>query len=1166
MKNLKDYQITILVVVSILINFIGKHIAITYSLPVWLDSVGTILTAYYLGPVCGAIVGATGNIMYGYMDGIAAAYTVINMLTGIIAGIAADKDRFKNWFEVITVGAAIAIVSTICSTPLNLLVSQGYTSNMWGDGVVNLFKEWNYHPVICYVGGEFYIDFLDKFISVVIVFAIVKLLDKKNKKAIGNTLAILIIAMLFLANGPTVYAASTEGVNYNSYVQTLYGSMDGLIGGVANDIATTKDGVLWIGTYGGLLRYNGTEFERMDNLDSVKNVNCIYVDEEGRMWIGTNGGGLSICINEQVANVIEEKDGLPSGSVRSIACSSDGYYYVGTTDALCVISLSSGIGIEKCIPEIMYAERIATDRDKNVVAVTDAGELFWLRDAEIVEKLETGEEQGYTYTSCGFDENGILYAGTSSDIVELFQIGDGKLQKVGSIECKGIKNIKSIYCDKSGRVFVCSDAGVGYIDNHVFTGINTNGFNSSIDNMTIDYQDNLWFTSSRLGLLSLCRSSFDKVYTEAGLDANVVNSIVRWNNRVYFGTDSGIDVIDYRSKKKVNDNLSILLDTVRVRCLLVDSQNHLWICTSGSGVYEVRDDGSYVVYTEAEGALGNKQRSCMEMSDGSMAVSGDKGITFIKDEQVVETVGKEDGLTNTKILNLSELADGRLAAGSDGAGVFIIDNYKVVDNINKDKGLSSDIILRIKRIDEGTIVVTGNGLCFLDKDMNVSEISSFPYYNNYDVVENGDKFWILSSAGIYIVDRESLIKDELTEYELLDAKKGLKGSITVNAWNYVDEYKNFYFSCDIGANMINMDHYDMKTRSYRMSVKNISVDGVVQSISIGETARIPRGSSKLEIFPELIDYSTNDPYVMYRLDGFDTDYTVVAQSDLTTVTYTNLPSGKYTFQLAVMDDKKEHIVEKLSYTIVKEKEIYDNEWFLVYTAVVFMMAIAWVTWFITKTQIQKTINIQKKELELVRSQLRLGNETVLAIARTVDAKDVNTSQHSFRVSEYSVLIAQKLGFSEEACENLRKTALLHDIGKIGIPDRVLNKPDRLTEEEYEIMKSHVVSGGEILKDFTLVENVCDGAMYHHERYDGKGYVHGLKGEDIPLNARIIGIADAFDAMTANRVYRKKLSFDKVIEEIKKGRGSQFDPKLVDILLDLIENGDIDVESLYEEKA
>ena len=167
------------------------------------------------------------------------------------------------------------------------------------------------------------------------------------------------------------------------------------------------------------------------------------------------------------------------------------------------------------------------------------------------------------------------------------------------------------------------------------------------------------------------------------------------------------------------------------------------------------------------------------------------------------------------------------------------------------------------------------------------------------------------------------------------------------------------------------------------------------------------------------------------------------------------------------------------------------------------------------------------------------------------------------MSEYSVAIARKLGYSEEKCENLRQMALLHDIGKIGIPDAILNKPGKLTDEEYEIMKSHVIKGGEILKDFTMIDSVDVGALYHHEKYDGTGYCQGLKGEEIPLDARIIGIADAFDAMTANRVYRNQLDIDVVIAELKRFSGIQFDPALVDILLSLIEDGTIDVTSLYE---
>jgi energy-coupling factor transport system substrate-specific component len=306
-----------------------------------------------------------------------------------------------------------------------------------------------------------------------------------------------------------------------------------------------------------------------------------------------------------------------------------------------------------------------------------------------------------------------------------------------------------------------------------------------------------------------------------------------------------------------------------------------------------------------------------------------------------------------------------------------------------------------------------------------------------------------------------------------------------------------------------------------------------------------------------------NPYISVWLEGYDEEPKTVLQSELGELTYVNLPTGNYVFHMAVRDSKGKNIISESTYEIIREKDIYDNWWFVLYMIVVFTLAVIYLTWLLFRTWIQKTLDMQKRELELAHQQVEMGNETILTIASTVDARDENTSQHSRRVSEYSVLIARRLGFSEQECDELRRCALLHDIGKIGIPDRVLNKPARLTDEEYEIMKSHVVKGAEILKSFTLLPHVEEGALYHHERYDGKGYVHGLKGDEIPINARIIGIADAFDAMTANRVYRKKLDLDFVIGELKRCRGTQFDPKLVDILLELIESGEIDVQQIYE---
>ena len=154
------------------------------------------------------------------------------------------------------------------------------------------------------------------------------------------------------------------------------------------------------------------------------------------------------------------------------------------------------------------------------------------------------------------------------------------------------------------------------------------------------------------------------------------------------------------------------------------------------------------------------------------------------------------------------------------------------------------------------------------------------------------------------------------------------------------------------------------------------------------------------------------------------------------------------------------------------------------------------------------------------------------------------------------MIAKEMGYDGEELDRIYYVALLHDCGKIGIPDSILGKPGRLTDEEFEVIKSHAAKGGEILHSFRSLDNVGEGAMYHHERYDGKGYPSGKAGNDIPLIARMICVADSFDAMNTDRVYRKKLSREKIIDEIEKNKGLQFDPAIADIMLRLIESGEI----------
>ncbi|MBQ4427068.1 MAG: HD-GYP domain-containing protein [Oscillospiraceae bacterium] len=186
------------------------------------------------------------------------------------------------------------------------------------------------------------------------------------------------------------------------------------------------------------------------------------------------------------------------------------------------------------------------------------------------------------------------------------------------------------------------------------------------------------------------------------------------------------------------------------------------------------------------------------------------------------------------------------------------------------------------------------------------------------------------------------------------------------------------------------------------------------------------------------------------------------------------------------------------------------------------------------------------------------NESIETFTGFIDAKDPYTNGHSKRVAIYTKRLAKEFGYEGEELDRVYYIALLHDCGKIGVPDSILTKPGKLTDEEYEILKSHSARGAEILSSFKSLKDVEAGAHYHHERYDGKGYPDGLKGEEIPFIARMICVADSFDAMNSNRVYRKKLPREKIISELEENKGKQFDPEVADVMLRLIREGQIPI--------
>ena len=308
-----------------------------------------------------------------------------------------------------------------------------------------------------------------------------------------------------------------------------------------------------------------------------------------------------------------------------------------------------------------------------------------------------------------------------------------------------------------------------------------------------------------------------------------------------------------------------------------------------------------------------------------------------------------------------------------------------------------------------------------------------------------------------------------------------------------------------------------------------SSDSSVAIVDENGNITIPNDVKKITVYPYVCTYTLLNPTITFYLEGFDREQQTVSRNGLVPIDYTNLKGGNYTFKMTISDSMG-HGSNEFSLSIVKKRAAHEMLWFYLLLFVVLVCGTtAVVLWYVNK-KTKKLLKKQEEDKILIR-------EIVEAFAKTIDMKDQYTRGHSTRVAVYTTLLARELGYNEETVEKYHNIALLHDIGKIGVRGEVLNKNGRLEDDEFAEIKSHTTKGYNVLKDISIMPELSVGAESHHERPDGKGYPDGLVGDQIPEVARVIAVADTFDAMYSDRPYRKRMNFDKVVSIMKEVRGT-----------------------------
>ena len=619
---------------------------------------------------------------------------------------------------------------------------------------------------------------------------------------------------------------------------------------------------------------------------------------------------------------------------------------------------------------------------------------------------------------------------------------------------------------------------------------------------------------------------------------------------IWIGTFDGLNRFDglhFNSWRK--DALGLPSDFIHT--IVEDTEGNLWLSTytGDMGLVCLTAEGEIVQYTEADGLANNKCRCTNIAPDGAVLAATNGGVTVIRDGRIERSITAASGLTNTVVLTVDADDSGKYYLGTDGDGVYISDGSNL-SRIGRADGLSSEIILRIKYDRSRGIVwiITSNSIQYL-KDGAIGTVQNFPYSNNYDIYFADDgNAWLLASNGIYVANADEMLGGERYDCVYYGISDGLPSIPTGNSFSCLADNGDLYISGRGNVTRVNTDRSSDTAHDLMFSIPYIEANDERYYPDENGNFRIPSDADNITVYAYALTYSMHDPEIMYLLQGSDGKGVIVNKSDMQPLRYTNLAGGEHEFSLSLLDSTSRRPRQTFTATIIKAKKFYEELWFyfLIGAAIIFVLSNAVKLYIDRKTRLYK-----KKEEE----QKILIRDIAEAFAKTIDMKDKYTNGHSNRVAKYTAMLTRELGYDENTVEKYYNIALLHDIGKIGVPMEVLNKPGKLTDEEYAIIKSHTTLGYDVLKNISIMPEIAIGAGSHHERPDGKGYPKGLKGDDIPRVAQIIAVADTFDAMYSTRPYRKRMNFDKVVSIITEVSGTQLTPDVVDAFLRLVENGE-----------
>ena len=1002
-------------------------------------------------------------------------------------------------------------------------------------------------------------------------------------------------AVLALALSCVAAAAGAEELAVGPrWVARSWTLEEGLPQNSVNAIVQADDGYLYLGTFGGLARFDGVHFDVLGPREGLpaSRITALQSASDGTLWIGTEDAGVFRSTAGHGFEQVPLPE-LPVGPVVGIRSDRDGVTWIGTSRGLIrldaagarawdeergmpddwVMSLledSRGtlwVGTETGLlrregERFVRVPLPAPDPSVRSIAEDDDGTLWVATLSSLLRSTSTGFEavprpagyDGEVAAQLLVGADGAIWLGANA----LFRRHDGAWESLAlPLRAQGTV-AKAIFQDREGSVWVGLDGG-GLVR------LRSSRIRSytlpPLDVSTVPIVEGadgaMWIGTLCNGLVRLAGDVATAVRRDDGGSFGCVWSLhVDRSGALWVGHGGGLTRIDGSGQRHFTvpgevqvageDNYGL-----GVRAILEDSRGRLWVGTA-TGLSRFEDAGlANVRVTKV--LAGIHVRSIVEARDGSLLIGTQAGLSRYRDGESAGKIDRASGLSSDDVRVVLEDADGTLWIGTYGGGLNRVRDGKISHYFRTD-GLNDDVVSQIFDDGQGFLWMSGN--------RGISRVAR----RDLEAFAEGR---ITSLNAVAFGQADGMVETECN------------GGAQPAGWQARDG--KLWFPTIRGVVMV--DPRPLPINRVPPGVAIVRVTAGQTEVPLADRVEIAPGTSRLEIHYAGLSFVAPERLrFRYQLEGLDDAW--VEAGGRRTAYYTQPPAGDYLFRVTAANEDGIWNPTGASVQIRLRPRFYETRTFL---GVALVAAALLLFGFYElrvhrlrqrQRELERLVGQRTAQLESHRDQLRELNEgleqrvdsqtktiretrdvAIFTLAKLAELRDDATGKHMQRIGEYCRLLAGELvrrgvvDLEDEFVEQIHRSSQLHDIGKVAVPDAILLKEGPLSAEDLEVMQSHVTVGGDALRSVlerydspSFLSMAMDIAYFHHEKWDGSGYPRGLAGDEIPLAARIVAVADAYDALTSNRPYQTSVGHPVAVERIRRDRGTHFDPAVVDTFL------------------